>query len=49
LFPQTPHAFFVETETPLEGAFYYLVRATLTNLGSWGADASGVERTLLCD
>jgi hypothetical protein len=49
LFPQTPHAFFVDTETPLEGGFYFLVRATLPNLGSWGADASGVERVLLCD
>jgi hypothetical protein len=47
--PSTPTTFFVETETPPEGGFCYLVRPTRPNLGSWGADWSGVERVLLCN
>jgi hypothetical protein len=49
LFPQTTNTFFVDTGTPPEGGFYYLVRATRPNSGSWGADGAGVERALLCD
>ena len=49
LFPQTADTFFVETETPPEGGFCYLVRPTRPNQGSWGADGSGVERIPLCN
>jgi hypothetical protein len=31
------------------GVFYYLVRATAPHAGSWGADSSGIERTVVCD
>ena len=36
-------------EMPVEGdCFYYIVRAMDPNLGSWGADSSGTERTVTC-
>jgi N-acetylneuraminic acid mutarotase len=44
-----PLPVFLDSESPLEGeAFYYLVRAVAPNMGSWGADSSGVERNPVC-
>jgi photosystem II stability/assembly factor-like uncharacterized protein len=33
---------------PANQGFYYLVRASMPNTGSWGQDSSGAERTLPC-
>jgi hypothetical protein len=34
---------------PAGGALFYLVRANAPNMGSWGVDSSGVERTGVCE
>jgi len=36
------------TPVPSGSCFHYLVRATQPNLGSWGANSAGVERTPAC-
>ena len=36
------------TPVPVDSCFHYLVRATQPNLGSWGANSVGVERTPAC-
>jgi len=35
-------------EPPPGRSFFYLVRATAPNVGSWGADSTGAERTGVC-
>ena len=43
----TTGRFISDPEFPsLDEAFFYLVRAEAPNLGSWGQDSSGVERTI---
>jgi hypothetical protein len=45
----TSAAFWVDIDTPVAGeAFHYLVRSWDPNTGSWGADSSGVERSITC-
>jgi hypothetical protein len=36
------------TPVPVDTCFYYLVRATQPNVGSWGASSAGAERTPVC-
>jgi hypothetical protein len=36
------------TPVPVGACFHYLVRSTQPNVGSWGADSEGVERTPVC-
>jgi len=36
------------TPVPVDSCFYYLVRSTAPNVGSWGVDSSGVERMQIC-
>ena len=37
-----------EVPAPNGGIFFYLVRATSPNIGSWGADSNGTERAFSC-
>jgi cysteine-rich repeat protein len=42
-------AYWDDWNTPAPGgAYFYLVRSKAPNLGSWGADSSGTERTNIC-
>lgn len=44
-----PCCFVEDGESPPPGgAFFYLVRPVSPNLGSWGQNSSGVERTAIC-
>jgi hypothetical protein len=46
---QTSYASIADLEVPPEGsAFFYLIRATSPNLGSWGQDSSGREIIGIC-
>ena len=41
--------FWIDTDPPpLGGVFYYLVRASLPHVGTWGVDSSGMERLFVC-
>jgi hypothetical protein len=45
----TSNTYINDSEIPAAGVtFYYLVRATAPNAGSWGQDSSGTERTVSC-
>jgi hypothetical protein len=50
LFPPSPATAHTDAAPVAPGAVhYYLVRPFLPNLGSWGLDSAGVERTVPCD
>ena len=45
----TQESLLVDTETPAPGeAFYYLIRASSPNLGSWGRGPGAAERFFSC-
>jgi hypothetical protein len=45
----TSDSFWNDPSSPSTGVcFHYLVRALTPNLGSWGSDSSGLERTGVC-
>jgi len=47
--PLTTQTFVTDTAVPPPGVVYsYLVRSKLPNVGSWGANSEGVERTVPC-
>jgi hypothetical protein len=46
---ETTDPYWVDLEAPVEhGCHYYLNRALVPNVGSWGQDSSGAERVDLC-
>ena len=46
---ETSDTFWIDTSTPPPGGvFFYLVRALAPNVGSWGQDSEGNERTNVC-
>jgi hypothetical protein len=48
-FVQTPDTEWVDSDdVPLGTVHYYLVRALLLHVGSWGQDSAGVERSVVC-